>query len=120
MERLLLLFACVVLAAAPFPVVHGAVGFGVCGALYGLFIGLGYPMLLALIGDVAPPEQRSRVTSLFWFFMGLSYLGLPVLTGYLAALFRYRATFALINLGLIPLVAFLGLRWEALQNRDRY
>ena len=112
--------AAVVLAAAPFPVVRGAAGFGVCGALYGLFIGLGYPMLLALIGDVAPPEQRSRVTSLFWFFMGLSYLGLPVLTGYLAALFRYRAAFALINLGLIPLLAYLGLRWEALQKRDRH
>ena len=105
------------LASCALPVVRGAFGFGVCGILYGLSIGLGYPELLALIIDVAPPEQRSRVTSLFWFFMGLSYLALPVVTGYLAAVVRYRAAFVLLNLALIPLVVFLGLKWEKLQAK---
>lgn len=104
--------AAVVMAACALPAVGGDLAFGACGALYGLFIGLGYPLLLALITDVAAPEERSRVTSLFWFFMGLSYLGMPVVTGYLAALFRYRAAFVLLNLLLVPLVAFFGLKWE--------
>jgi len=105
----------VMLASCALPFVSGAFGFGVCGVLYGLFIGLGYPELLALIIDVATPEQRSRVTSLFWFFIGLAYLALPVATGYLAAAVRYRSAFVLLNLALVPLVAFLGLRWEKLQ-----
>jgi MFS family permease len=104
--------AAVMMAACALPIVGGDPAFGICGALYGFFIGLGYPLLLALITDVAAPEQRSRVTSLFWFFMGLSYLGMPVVTGYLAALFRYRAAFAMLNLGLVPLVAYFGLKWE--------
>jgi len=106
--------AALLLALCGLPLVRGSLAFGLCGALYGVFIGLGYPLLLALITEVAAPEQRSRVTSLFWFFMGLAYLGLPVVTGYLAAVVRYRAAFVLMNLALVPLVAFLGLRWEKL------
>lgn len=109
----------VILALCALPVVRGALGFGACGALYGFLIGLGYPALLALIGDVAPEEQRSRVTSLFWFFMGLSYLGMPVVTGYLAALFRYRAAFVILNALLVPLVVTLGLKWERLQAKTQ-
>ena len=106
----------VTLALCALPAVGSSLGFGVCGALYGLFIGLGYPVLLALIADVAEPEHRGRVTSLFWFFMGLSYLGLPVVTGYLAVLVRYRAAFFILNLALIPLVTYMGLKWERTPN----
>jgi MFS family permease len=103
------------LAACALPFIRSPLAFGACGALYGLFIGLGYPVFLVLIADVAGPEERGRVTSLFWFFMGLAYLFMPVITGYLAALLRYKAAFFLLNLALVPLLAFAGLRWEKLQ-----
>jgi len=107
--------AAVILAACALPFIRSPLAFAACGGVYGLFIGLGYPILLALISDTAAPEQRSRVTSLFWFFMGLSYLFMPVITGYLAALVRYRAAFVLLHLAMVPLLAFVGLRWEKLQ-----
>ena len=103
------------LAVCALPLVRSSLAFGACGALYGLFIGIGYPVFLVLIADVAAPEERSRVTSLFWFVMGLSYLCMPVVTGYLAAVLRYRAAFFLLHLALVPLLAFAGLRWEKLQ-----
>jgi MFS family permease len=95
---------------------RGGIPFVACGALYGIFIGLGYPALLALIADVALPEQRSRVTSLFWFFMGLAYMGMPVVIGNLAALLSYSTAFVLVNLALVPLIALVGLRWEKLRR----
>jgi len=99
------------------PLVSGVVGFEVCGAMYGIFIGLGYPTILALIGDIAPLEQCNRVTALFWFFMGLSYMGIPVIIGNLANLVRYSGAFLLLNLVLAPLIAALGLRWERMPSR---
>jgi len=108
--------AAIFMMASALPAVHGGLVFMVCGALYGIFIGLGYPALLALIADVAPPEQRSRVTSLFWFFMGLAYMGMPVIIGTLAAATRYWGAFLLVNLVLIPLISTVGLRWEKLQK----
>ncbi|MFA0887771.1 MAG: MFS transporter [Synergistales bacterium] len=104
--------AAVFVALPALPFVSGGVGFSVCGALYGIFMGLGYPALLALIADVASPEERNRVTSLFWFFMGLAYMGIPVIIGYLAALLGYSNAFLLASLLLGPLVAVVGRRWE--------
>lgn len=104
--------AAVFVALPALPFVSGGVGFSVCGALYGIFMGLGYPALLALIADVASPEERNRVTSLFWFFMGLAYMGIPVVIGYLAALLGYSNAFLLASLLLGPLVAVVGRRWE--------
>jgi MFS family permease len=95
---------------------RGGILFVACGALYGVFIGLGYPALLALIADVAPPEQRSRVTSLFWFFMGLAYMGMPVVIGTLASVLRYWGAFLLVNLALVPLLWAIGRKWEKLQK----
>ncbi len=111
--------AAVFMAVAALPAVRGGLPFVACGALYGIFIGLGYPALLALIADVVPPEQRSRVTSLFWFFMGLAYMGMPVVIGTLAAVLRYWGAFLLVNLALIPLLVANGRKWEKLQKRAK-
>ena len=106
------------LAACALPAVGSDLAFGACGALYGVFIGLGYPVFLALIADVSAPEERSRVTSLFWFVMGLSYLAMPVVTGYLAALLFYRGAFFVLNLALVPLLALVGLGWEKSSGKE--
>ena len=98
------------------PAVRGGALFVALGALYGVFIGLGYPALLALIGDVAEPENQSRLTSLFWFFMGLAYMGMPVIVGVLAAKTGYAWAFILSNLVLIPALSAVGLKWEKLEN----
>jgi MFS family permease len=106
----------VFMAASVLGAFRGGIPFVACGGLYGIFIGLGYPALLALIADVAPPEQRSRVTSFFWFFMGLAYMGMPVVVGNLAALAGYSTAFLVVNLALIPLIWTIGRKWEKLQK----
>ncbi|MBN1332729.1 MAG: MFS transporter [Synergistales bacterium] len=78
--------------------------FMICGILFGLGMGYGFPMHLALAGDVAPPNLRPKVTSLVWFIMALSFFFCPLIIGYLSALFDYQASFRLIS-GLIFLAA---------------
>ncbi|NLF42295.1 MAG: MFS transporter, partial [Bacteroidales bacterium] len=67
------------IAIFAFPAVNNTFAFVVIGAIYGVSNGLGYPIFLTLISDVAPPEHRSQVAALFWFFMGLAYLLMPVI-----------------------------------------
>ncbi len=55
-----------------------------CGLLFGFASGYGYPLHLALIGEVAEPALRPHLSSLFWFFMGLCYFLVPPLQGTLA------------------------------------
>ncbi len=63
---------------------NGNLVYALCGILFGVAMGLGFPLHMALIGDVAEPAQRSRVASLVWFSMGGCFFVVPILLGNLA------------------------------------
>lgn len=78
--------------------------FMLCGLLFGLGMGYGFPMHLALAGDVAPPELRPKVTSMVWFLMALSFFICPIIIGYLSAISDYRTAFRILA-GLVCLIS---------------
>jgi len=68
-----------------------------CGILFGLGMGYGFPMHLALAGDVVPLNLRPKVTSLVWFLMALSFFFCPLIIGYLSAIFDYQTSFRILS-----------------------
>lgn len=69
--------------------------FTACGALFGLGMGFGFPMHLALIGDVAPRPLRAKTSSMVWFFMACCFSLSPLAIGHMAALSGYEGAFRL-------------------------
>lgn len=88
------------------------------GILFGLGMGFGFPLHLALTADLTPPGLRAKATSMSWFFMSCSFSLCPILLGYLARTFgmvtAYRFLFSIILLCTLPLWFFL---WRPLQKK---
>ena len=66
------------------------------GVVYGIGMGYGFPLHLALIGDMVPARLRPKATSLVWFLMAGCYFVSPVLTGFIARYFNFAWAFRLI------------------------
>ncbi|HOO63613.1 MAG TPA: MFS transporter [Synergistaceae bacterium] len=81
------------------------------GILFGLGMGFGFPLHLALTADLTPPKLRAKATSMGWFFMSCSFSLCPILLGYLAKAFgivlAYRSLFSIIFLSTLPLWFYL-------------
>lgn len=93
--------------------------FTACGVLFGLGMGFGFPMHLALIGDVAPRHLRVKTSSMIWFFMACCFFISPLLVGHLAAASSYENAFRLfggILLLAVPVLHF-GL-WNPLVQKS--
>ena len=67
------------------------------GIAFGVAMGLGFPLHMALIGDVAEPARRPLVSSLSWFLMGACFFVVPILLGNLAELMGSTAAFRLLT-----------------------
>ncbi len=63
---------------------NGNLPYALWGILFGIAMGLGFPLHMALIGDVAEPHLRARVASLTWFSMGACFFAVPILLGSLS------------------------------------
>lgn len=70
--------------------------FMIWGAIYGFAMGYGFPLHLALIGDIVSERLRPKVTSLVWFFMSVSYFILPIIIGLLAGKFSFGIAYRII------------------------
>ncbi len=51
------------------------------GALFGIGVGLGYPVLFSLVGDLLPPRLRSRGTAAVYLAQDICWMGIPLLIG---------------------------------------
>ncbi|MDN5336890.1 MAG: hypothetical protein PWR02_1916, partial [Synergistales bacterium] len=70
--------------------------FAFWGFFYGLGVGVGFPLYLALIGDVAPQSLRPKATALVWFILDGCFFVTPVLMGYLTSCFGAPGAFRLL------------------------
>lgn len=68
----------------------------VLGMLFGIGMGFGFPVHLALVSDCAPRELQPQAVSLSWFLMGCSFAFVPLLSGWLAEIVGTVAAFRLI------------------------
>jgi MFS family permease len=74
------------------------VSFVVGGVLYGIGIGAGWPMLLALIGDTLDPSLRPKGTATALLLYDAGWFLTPLLVGYLSSVIGIAGTFAAISL----------------------
>jgi len=66
------------------------------GVIYGIGMGYGFPLHLALIGDAVPARLRPKATTLVWFLMAGCYFVSPVLTGFIARYLNFAWAFRII------------------------
>ena len=86
----------------------------VLGLLFGVGMGFGFPLNLALISDYAPIGLQPQAVSLCWFLMGLNFALVPLITGWLAMFCGPVAAFRAVSLAVIAGGAYLAFLWNKL------
>ena len=82
------------------------------GILFGIGLGAGWPMYLALIGDLLAPMLRPKGTATALFLYDIGFFVTPLIVGYFLPRFGVTGTFAGIALAAGGILIFLqGLYW---------
>jgi MFS family permease len=95
--------------------------FLICGGIFGIGIGAGFPMMLASVSDVLPPQLRPKGTASALLLYDAGWAVTPLLVGYLTPAMGTGRAF-----GLLALFAFLALAalfifyWMPKQGRKLY
>lgn len=76
---------------------HTAFAFG--GLVYGTFMGIGFPIILALAPDIFPPHLIPKGVSTGMLFMDAGFIIAPVFAGYLGQGFGLGVVFSIIGAG---------------------
>lgn len=91
---------------------RGNLAYSLWGVFFGIAMGLGFPLHMALIGDVAEPHQRAQVSSLVWFLMGACFFIVPILLGSLAGILGTTGAFRAFTLLLLAFSPFVLVLWN--------
>ena len=67
------------------------------GLVFGIGMGFGFPLHLALVSDSVPMRLQPQAVSICWFLLGISFALVPLLFGGLGSLIGPVLTFRLIN-----------------------
>jgi MFS family permease len=78
----------------------------VCGAMFGLGVGIGFPAHLAMVGDMTPERLRPKATAMVWFAMDSGWAVTPFVFGLLSPLFGNNAAFG--AYGALMLIGAIG------------
>lgn len=63
------------------------------GSLFGLGMGLGFPVLFSLTGDLLPPRLRARGTAAVYLIMDFCWMGVPLVMGFCKPILGLPFTF---------------------------
>lgn len=89
------------------------------GMLFGVGMGFGFPLHLALVSDYAPRELQPQAVSFSWFLMGCTFAFVPLASGWLSEIagpvFAYRLILAP-TLALTIGMHFLWRRCREMEN----
>ena len=75
-----MLMASALAAASALP---SRASFIICGSLFGIGIGVGFPILLASLADILPPELRPKGTAAALFLFDAGWSVTPILVGFM-------------------------------------
>jgi MFS family permease len=90
--------------------------YALCGIFFGFAMGLGFPLHMALIGDVAEPHQRAAVSSLVWFAMGACFFLVPTLLGNLSGFLGTAGAFRILTVLLFASSFGVFFLWRSRQS----
>ena len=81
--------------------------FIICGSLFGVGIGVGFPTLLASLADVLPPELRPKGTAAALFMFDAGWSATPILVGYMTPYLGRGLSFITLALITLAVLAIL-------------
>jgi MFS family permease len=81
--------------------------FLLCGAIFGIGIGFGFPILLAALSDTLLPELRPKGTSTAIFLYNSGWVATPLLVGWLTPVLGLAHTFLALSLVAFSILAAL-------------
>ncbi len=84
----------------------------VLGAIYGIGMGFGFPLHLALAVDTSPEHLRPQAIALTWFFMGICFMTASVVLSFLAGFIGEVASFRIVSLAMFAGGVFMHFRWK--------
>ncbi len=96
------------------------VAFAFWGFLYGVGVGVGFPLSLAMIGDIAPPDLRPKATAMVWLILDGCFFITPVVMGYASSLLGVAGAFRLVpGILFFSAPAIYLYLWKPLVQRGR-
>lgn len=91
----------------------------VLGLIFGVGMGFGFPLHLALVSDSVPMRLQPQAVSISWFIMGFDFAAVPLLTGLMSDLFGPVAAFRIVS-GLTLLgTCATAVLWRRLHRRQQ-
>lgn len=110
-----LCMACGLFAVSVFP---SNTVFLLAGMLFGVGIGMGWPVYLALIADILPGALRPKGTATALLLYDSGWIATPLIVGYAASALGIAWTFRLLSLAaLIAVAAIYAMYWVPLHRR---
>ena len=79
------------------------------GALFGVGVGLGYPVLFSLVGDLLPPRLRGRGTAAVYLAQDICWIGIPLLIGICQPHLGLPVTFR--GLAILSILSAIMIQW---------
>ncbi|MBQ9881538.1 MAG: MFS transporter [Synergistes sp.] len=72
--------------------------FALCGLLFGLGIGIGFPTTIALVGDILPLRYYPKATGLVLLVIDIGWMLTPMIFGFVSPFFGTIGTFRVIGI----------------------
>lgn len=79
------------------------------GTLFGIGVGLGYPVLFSLVGDLLPGPLRAKGTALVYLAQDICWMGIPLLLGLCQPLLGLPLTFRILST--LSIASAVGVQW---------
>jgi MFS family permease len=96
------------LSLAAISLVPSNMSFLACGIIFGFGVGWGFPMMLASLSDILPPELRPNGTALALLLYDLNWAATPLIVGYLTPSLGRAYTFAALSAFTLAALAALS------------
>ena len=91
----------------------------ILGFLFGIGMGFGFPLHLALVSDHSPRRFQPQAVSIMWFTIALDFAVVPLATSYISeatdAVFGFRT----VVLTALVCCAFAAFMWRKLERAGR-
>lgn len=91
----------------------------ILGFLFGIGMGFGFPLHLALVSDHSPRRLQPQAVSIMWFTIALDFAVVPLATSYISeatdAVFGFRT----VVLSALACCAFAAFMWRKLERAGR-
>lgn len=79
------------------------------GSLFGIGMGLGFPVLFSLTGDLLPPRLRARGTAAVYLIMDFCWMGVPMAMGFCKPILGLPFTFQV--MAVLSIASALWVQW---------